>query len=242
MISKLWKTGIKFDMISPLYSTALLQCSVRLTPSTGAPRILAGPSNGYIHVPFLFVLECFCGRCNWCYRGHCRDYPYGYLRRFLNFGIEIDTSLPQINDFNIVFFGFMNEWLLEVHKTGNNTLVAHKRSMAPLLNPILTFLCALGIALIPSMIWATPFAVILVSHWWIWRQTVIEESVHFMPGIGVQLESRRQSGNRDIKLISRDRIRDILILEGFRRWNCIFYLAIRENDPDSPISVIFPVF
>lgn len=58
---------------------------------------------------------------------------------------------------------------------------------------------------------------------------ILVEKAQIIPGLGVQLVTVFASGREEKNLIMRDTIKNVLILEGARRFQYIFYLAIRRK-------------
>lgn len=57
-------------------------------------------------------------------------------------------------------------------------------------------------------------------------------------GVGVQVGSEGQAGAR---LLEWSAIREVLIVEGARRFQYVFYMVVRLTDPKSDLVVLFPV-
>ena len=67
------------------------------------------------------------------------------------------------------------------------------------------------------------------------------ESVLVSEELGLQCTTRYGDGSATSVLLEWDQVKDILLLEGARRYSFVFFLAVRQANKPAPLTVLFPV-
>ncbi|KAI8866392.1 hypothetical protein GQ42DRAFT_105982, partial [Ramicandelaber brevisporus] len=73
-----------------------------------------------------------------------------------------------------------------------------------------------------SLIWMAPGVLVIYQYF----MSVRSESLMAMRGIGLQLKTTYRCGLTTSRFIDQRRVVDVIINEGFRRLQAIFYLAV----------------
>jgi len=105
--------------------------------------------------------------------------------------------------------------------------------------PTILFISLILIGYQSMLFWAL-VSILIVIRIWLRRTIIVEETLTVIRGLGIQVGTKFKNGSSTQTFIEKKRVKNLIINEGVKSYQVIFYLAFLIEG-DEKMTLAFPV-